>query len=80
MGFGEWNENRKRQNMIRERTEKANETRAYKKVSYQINWACRNCHKMGTTRVPEGVNAEGFLDSQICPNCKNSGTLVPNYG
>jgi len=79
MGFGEWNDERKRQNMIRERTEKASETRAYKKVSYPINWGCTNCRKIGTDRIPEGVIAEEYLHSVQCPYCKNSGTLVPNY-
>ena len=79
MGFGEWNEKRKRENMIRDRTEKANETRRYKKQSYEIDWGCVNCRGTGSARVPDGLNAEAWLSQQSCPNCKNNGTLVPNY-
>ena len=90
MGFGEWNENRKREKMIREekekrgkmirdRTEKANATREAKKVTYEMDWGCMNCRRKGTIRIPDGYNAEAWLSQQSCPNCKNNGSLVPNY-
>jgi len=79
MGLGEWNERRRREKMIRERTEKANATRDYKKISYDLEYGCVNCNQGGSVRIPQGSMAKEWLSRQTCPRCKNPGTLIPLY-
>ncbi len=76
MGLGDYMEKRRKENAIRDRTEKARQTREYNKNAYDMPVRCLQCNNTFTFKLPKGTSAESILDGERCPNCGNA-NLAP---
>ena len=76
MGLGDYLEKRRKENAIRDRTEKARQTREYNKNAYDMPVQCRQWGATFRYKLPKGTSAEAMLNGQRCDDCGNV-ALVP---